>query len=583
MENSEIARIFEEIAELLEIKGENPFRVRSYRNAAVVVEGWPESFRTLLEKGEENLKGIHGIGDSTREKIIEMLTTGKCAFHDKLLKDLPPGILDVLRISGVGPKKAALLYKERGIGSVDELEAAARAGSLHDLPGLGEKTEQNIVKSIEGFHEVSGRFTLPSALAWAYAYVEHLKKVPGIKDIVPAGSLRRWKDSIGDIDILVTCSKPGPVMDAFAAYPEVREVVEKGTTRSAVILKTGIRVDLRVVDRRELGSAMQYFTGSQAHNIAIRDRAKRMGLKVSEYGVFVEKGEKGEKWVAGKTEEDVYRALGLPWIPPELRENRGEIEAALEGNLPTELKVADIRGDLHAHTTESDGGNTLEEMAEAAMARGYEYLAVTDHSRAVAVAGGLDEKRLAAQIRAIEAFNEKLAKRNKKFRVLRGTEVDIRADGSLDHPEKILKKLDCVVAAVHSGFGMAGEQMTGRIVKAIRTGLVNVIAHPTGRIVGSRAPYEVDLDVVMEEAGKYGVALELNSYPERLDLDDVHLRLARDRGVMVAISTDSHSTTHLANIEYGVHTARRGWLERKDVLNTRPLKELMKFLGNKGK
>lgn len=575
MENTDIAQVFEEIADLLEVKGENPFRIRSYRNAAMVVEGYPESFRTLFEKGEENLKGIHGIGDSTREKIVEMITTGRCKFHDELLKEIPPGILDMLKISGVGPKKAALLYKELGISSVDELEAAASAGKLHGLPGLGEKSEQKILKAVEGYRAVSSRFPLPSARSWAEAYVEYLKKIPGIKDVVPAGSLRRWKDSIGDIDILTTCKDSGPVMDAFVGYPEVKEVVEKGTTRSAVILKSGIRVDLRVLDRSEFGSAMQYFTGSQTHNIAIRDRAKRMGLKVSEYGVFKEKG--GKK-IAGKDEREVYKAVGLPWIPPELRENRGEIEAALKGKLPEELKVEDIRGDLHLHTTASDGGNTLEEMAEAAIAMGYEYIAITDHSKAVGVAGGLDAKRLREQMKAIDILNKKLADGKKKFTVLKGAEVDIRADGTLDYPEEVLEELDCVVAAVHSGFGMESGQMTGRILKAVRTGLVNVLAHPTGRIVGTREPYQIDMEAVMDDAKKYGVALELNSYPERLDLNDVNLKLAKEKGVTVVISTDSHSIRHLANIDYGVNTARRGWIEKKDVLNTRPMKEVLKFL-----
>jgi DNA polymerase (family 10) len=371
-------------------------------------------------------------------------------------------------------------------------------------------------------------------------------------------------------------------MDAFVDYPEAVSVVEKGETRSAVILKSGIRVDLRVVADREFGSALQYFTGSQAHNVAIRNMAKKKGLKVSEYGVFSEKGGK-EKRLAGATEEDVYRALGLPLIPPELREGRGEIEAALKdkGALPGRLDVKDIRGDLHAHTTESDGGDTLEAMVEAAIDRGYEYLAVTDHSRAVGVARGLDEKRLRAQMDEIERLNEKLEKKKRKFTVLKGTEVDIRADGSLDHPEGVLEELDCVVAAVHSGFSMGADEMTERMLRAMATGLVNIIAHPTGRIVGSREPYEVDMEALMDGAKKHGVALELNSYPERLDLDDVHCRMARDRGVMLVISTDAHSTRHLDNIEYGVHTARRGWCEAKHVLNTRPLGKLMKFLKGK--
>jgi len=575
MENAEIARVFEEIADLLELTGGDRFRTRSYRNASVIVEGLAESLSALYEQGADHLKGIPGIGESLKAKIIELLTTGKCAYHEELLKQMPAGMLDILKVSGIGPKKAALIHKELGVSSVDELEKAAETGSLRELAGLGETSEQKILKAVKEFKSRSGRYTLPVAVRLANLLSEYIGKVPGVIKVEAAGSLRRWKEDIGDIDILAACDGPSLVMESFAAHPEVKEVLARGETKTSVVLRAGIQVDLRVVEKDSFGAALQYFTGSKAHNVALRDRAKRMGLKISEYGVY---GEPGGKRVAGKTEEDVYGAVGLAWIPPELRENRGEIEAAEEGRLPKLLSVKDIRGDLHSHTTESDGGFSLEDMAGAAMKRGYEYLAVTDHSKAVGIAHGLDEKRVIAQIEAIDAFNARLKKAGKKFTVLKGTEVDIRADGTLDHPERLLKRLDCVVASVHSSFRMSSDEMTARVVRAIRSGLVNIIGHPTGRLIGEREPIEIDMEAVMDEAKKYGVAFELNSYPERLDLNDTHLRLARKKGLLVAVSTDAHSTAHFENINYGVHIAARGWLEKKDVLNTRPLKELLKIL-----
>lgn len=575
MENAEIARIFNEIADMLEIKGGDVFRIRSYRNASMVVEGLSESLRGLYEKGAERLEGIPGLGASTRAKIREMLETGKCEYHDELAREVPPGILEVIKVPGVGPKKASVMFKELGVKDIAGLEKAAKEERLQGLPGFGEKTERKILKGIEGLREFADRFKLSVARQQADAFVEMISKIPGVEDVVPAGSLRRWKETVGDIDILTTCDNPGPVMERFTTHPDVKEIVAKGDTKSTVILKSGLQVDLRVVEKKAFGAALQYFTGSKAHNVALRDRAKRMGLKISEYGVFEEKS---GKWKAGKKEEDVYASVGLPWIPPEIREKRGEIEAAERKKLPKLVKLDDIRGELHLHTKESDGGATLEQMAGAAIERGYEYMAVTDHSKAVAIAHGLDEMRALAQIEEIDAFNAALKKRRKRFTVLKGTEVDIKSDGALDHPPHLLKRFDCVVAAVHSGFNMPIDEMTERIVKAIRTGFVNILAHPTGRLIGVRPPFQVDMERVMDEAKKYGVALEVNSYPDRLDLNDVHCRLAKDKGVTVAITTDAHAPYHLDNVIYGVHTARRGWLEKKDVLNARPLKELMRFL-----
>ncbi|MEK6600129.1 MAG: DNA polymerase/3'-5' exonuclease PolX [Deltaproteobacteria bacterium] len=574
MENADIAKIFEEIADLLEIKNENPFRVRSYRNAALIIGGLPESLRSVVLRDESELEDIKGIGKSIHEKIVEIIKTGKCKFHDELLKELPPGLLELLEVSGIGPKKVQLLYDKLGIKSVEELEKAARDGKLRDLPHMGEKTEEKILKAIEELKSHKGRFRISLALSYAESLIDYLKKIPGIIKVEPAGSLRRWKDTIGDVDILVACKKGAVVMERFVKYPDVKDVLAKGETKSTVMLRSNLQVDVRVVEEIAFGSALQYFTGSKPHNIAIRDRAKRMGLKISEYGVF---DEKTDKWLAGRTEEDVYKAVGLPFIPPEIRENMGEIEAAEKGELPELIEVKDILGDLHVHTRESDGIHTLEEMVAYAMQKRYKYIAVTDHSKALGITHGLDEPRVLKQIKEIDRINSQL----KGFRILTGTEVDIKGDGSLDLDADVLKKLDCVVGAVHSRFNMTMEDMTDRIITAMATGLVNIIAHPTGRIIAAREPYPVDMPRLMQAAKKYNVILELNSYPERLDLNDSYLRLAKDMGVMVAISTDSHNRQHMDFIGFGVHTARRGWLEKKDVLNTRPLKEVLKILKNK--
>ncbi len=575
MENLDIAKVFYEIADLLEIKGENPFRIRSYRNAALVIEGLPVNIKSIVERNEEELEEIPGIGESLHEKIVEILKTGKCGFHQELLKELSPSLLELLKVSGVGPKKVKFFYDELGIKTIEELEKAATTGKLRGLPGMGEKSEEKIVKGIKSLKASAGRFGLATGLSYGNQIVDYLKNTPGVYDVVPAGSLRRWKETIGDLDILVTAKKAGPVMDRFVSFPEVASVVAKGDTKTTVMLKNGMQTDVRVLEKKAFGAALQYFTGSKAHNVALRDRAKRMGLKISEYGVFKEKG---EEWIAGEQEEDVYKAVGLAWIPPELRENRGEIEAAESGKLPKLIDVEDIKGDLHVHTKESDGGHTIQELVDYALTKGYEYIAITDHSKAVGIAHGLNEERLLKQIEEIDQFNLKLKTQNSKCRVLKGTEVDIKGDGTLDHSEKALKKLDLVVAAVHSKFSMTEEDMTKRIIDAIETGLVNIIAHPTGRLLTGRDPYPVDMEKLLAAAKKYNVAMEVNAYPDRLDLNDVHCKMAKDIGVMLAISTDTHMKLHMDNIRFGVNTARRGWVEKKDVLNTRPLNELLKMI-----
>ncbi len=577
MENNEIARRLHEIADLLEIKGANPFRIRSYRNAALVVEGYPESFKRLLEKGPDALKGIPGIGESIREKIVEMLATGKCSFHETLVKELPEGILDILKIQGVGPKKTSEFYRLLGIGSVAELERAAAAGRIRELPGMGEKSEAKLLNAIKALKSLAGRFNLAAAWAEAAELVEFISGLAGVEDVAVAGSLRRWQESIGDIDILAASEHSTPIMRAFTTRSDVEEVLMEGQTRSTVLLKSGFHVDLRVVKKSSFGAAWQYFTGSKAHNVALRERARKMGLKINEYGVFDKTGFS----IAGATEEDVYSAVGLPWIPPEIRDNSGEIEAAVEGRLPKLLEVTDIRGDLHSHSRRSDGSATIDEMARAAMERGYEYLAVTDHSKALGVANGLDTRRVRAEMEAIDSFNEAMQMGGNPFRLLKGTEVDIRADGTLDHPHELLEELDCVVAAVHSGFSMDSAAMTERIIKAIQTGRVDILAHPTGRLISSRSAYAVDMEAVMDAALEFNVAMELNSCPERLDLKDSHLRLAVKKGLKICISTDSHSTGQLSNIVFGLHTARRGWLEPENVLNTMGLKELSAYIASR--
>ena len=443
---------------------------------------------------------------------------------------------------------------------------------------MGEKTEENILKAIENLKQSKGRFKLGIAMTYAVPLIEYLKNIDGVIHVSEAGSLRRRKETIGDIDILVACKKGSRVMDRFIAYPEVREVLAKGDTKSTVILRCGLQADVRVLDKKSYGAALQYFTGSKAHNIAIRERAKRMRLKVSEYGVF---DEKTDKWIAGETEEDVYRAVGLPWIPPEIRENAGEIESALNDKLPHLIDVKDLKGDLHVHTTETDGASTLDEMVESAIKQGYEYIAITDHSKAVSIAHGLDEKRVLRQIEEIDKLNKRFTVHGSRFTVLKGIEVDIKADGSLDLDKDVLAKLDVVAAAVHSRFNMTEGEMTARIVKAISSGIVHIIAHPTGRLINERMPYAVNMTEVLRATKMHNVIMELNSYPDRLDLNDIHCKLAKEMGVMIAISTDSHSRFHLENIRFGIYTARRGWLEKKDVLNTMPLNKALKILKRK--
>jgi DNA polymerase (family 10) len=570
MENRTIADIFTEIADILDIQGENPFRVRSYRNAARTIGDMSQSLESLVKAGK-NLEELPGIGTSISEKIHEILTTGKCHFLEELRDKVPAGLTELLKLEGLGPKKVKVLYDELGVDSVDRLEKAAQAGRLRDLPGMGLKTEEKVLKSIEHYHAGMGRFKLSVGFTYADALIKYLKDVPGVKRLDAAGSFRRRRETIGDLDILAICAKNCKVMDRFTEYGDIDQVLAKGETKSSVRLKGGLQVDVRVLDEESYGAALHYFTGSKAHNVAIRERAKESGLKVSEYGVF---RAKDEKRLSGAKEEDVFKAVGLPFIPPELREDWGEVQAAEKGKLPKLIELADIRGDLQMHTRATDGKSSIAEMAQKAKEMGYKYIAITDHSKAVRVAGGLNEKELAKHLKEVE----KVESQFRGLRIFKGVEVDILADGGLDLKDEILEACDVVLASVHSRFNMEEGEMTQRIIKALKNPNVDILAHPTGRLILEREPYKVNLKEVIRVAIDQGVVLEINAYPDRLDLKDVDARLAKEMGAKLVISTDAHSTLQLELMKFGVFTARRGWIEAQDVINTLPLEGLLKAL-----
>jgi DNA polymerase (family 10) len=566
--NADIANVFEEIADLLEIENANPFRVRAYRNAARQLQGMGVPAADMVAKSED-LTELPGIGDDLAAKIQEIVETGKCQFLEKLRKKTPPTITELLKIPGLGPKRVRALYHELDVHTLEQLARAARDGRIRKLPGFGEKTEQTILEAISAHVEKQARFKLAVAAQYAEPLRKYLKKISGVNQAVLAGSYRRFKETVGDIDILVTAGNTENVMDRFVAYDEVKDVMAKGSTRATVILKSGLQVDVRVVNEDCFGAALQYFTGSKSHNIEIRRLAQERGLKISEYGVF-----KGEKRIAGDTEESVYRSVGLPWIPPELRENRGEIEAARAGKLPKLVEFADLKGDLHAHTKATDGHHTLREMADAARQHGFEYLAITEHSRRLTVAHGLDPQRLRKQMNEIDKLNDQL----RNITLLKGIEVDILEDGALDLPDDVLSECDLVVGAVHSKFHLSRAKQTERILRAMDHPHFTILAHPTGRLLDTREPYDVDMLKIIRGARERGCFLELNAHPERLDLLDIYCQMARDEDVLVAISSDAHSAQDFDNLVYGVGQARRGWLEKKDVLNTRSLKLLKPLL-----
>jgi DNA polymerase (family 10) len=569
--NADIAEVFTKIADLLEIQGANPFRVRAYRNAARTIGDHPQSMAALLQEGQQLWK-LPGIGKDLAGKIAEIVESGSCAALRELEREMPPVITELLTLPSLGPKKAAAVHRELGVRTLEELAAAAEAKKLRTLKGFGPKSEEKLLAEIRRHAGAPKRFKISVAEQVVETLVACLKEMPGVGDVTAAGSYRRRLETVGDLDILVTCAESAAVMDRFTGYEEVREILAKGGTKSSVRLRSGLQVDIRVVPEASYGAALHYFTGSKAHNIAIRQMGVKKGLKINEYGVF-----RDEERIAGRTEEEVFAQVGLPYILPELRENRGEIEAAQKGALPKLIVLEDIRGDLHAHTRETDGRATLEQMAEAARQRGYAYLAITEHSRSLAMARGLDPVRLRQQIAAIDRLNETSG----GLRLLKAIELDILEDGSLDLPDDVLAELDLTVCSIHSRFNLPRDRQTERLLRAMDNRHFHILAHPTGRLIGERDPYDVDLEKVLQAAAERGCCLELNAHPDRLDLDDIHCKMAKEMGIKLSIATDAHFTTDLGFMRFGIGQARRGWLEKDDVLNTRPVEEMLKLLRRK--
>jgi len=580
MENKDVAKILRETAQLLEIDGAIIGRYRSYEKVVELLDSLPERIEDIA-KDDKKLKDLPGIGDSMAEHIHEILKTGDYALRRKLLKKYPPTILDLLDLQSLGPKKVAFLWSHFKVGTVEGVEKLAREGKLRDLAGFGEKSEQNILKAAEQFKHLSGsgRFHLNVADDEAQKLAAYIAKAgTPVESVTPAGSLRRGKETVGDLDLLVTM-RPGhdkqKDVDSVAAhilkYPEIKQELAHGENKVSFLFDSGMQVDVRLLEKKSFGAALLYFTGSKEHNVALRGRANEMAWTLNEYALTTLKG---GKVVASKSEEEIYSKLKLDYIAPELRENTGEIEAAQHHKLPKLVKLEDMRGDLQMHTTASDGRNSIEEMGEAARALGYEYIALTDHSQAVTVANGMDEKRTLEQIKKIRAAQQRVP----GIRLLAGIEVDIKKDGSLDLEDEVLAQLDVVVASVHSYMNMERAEMTERILAAIENPYTQIIAHPTGRLVLRRDPFEYDMERVLDAAAQHGVAMECNAAPERLDLRDVHLRMAKQRGVKIVISTDAHTTHSLTSMKYGVETARRGWIEKKDVINALPLGEFLAAL-----
>lgn len=573
MENPEIARVFEEIADVLEIRSDNPFRIRAYRNAARTVEGLTTPLRKWVEENKP-LTDLPGIGKEMGNHIKEMVETGTLGFRDELLAEVPRSLIELMRLPNLGPKKAKKVYDELKIGSVDELEAAAKAGLIAAIPGFGAKSQEKILAGIAEYRQHGSRFLLPAVERLVEPLLGYLRETPELERLEVAGSYRRRKETIGDVDLLAIASRPIPVMERFRGYPQVDKILNAGDTKSTIVLGSGLQVDLRVVPAECYGAALVYFTGSKEHNVKLRRRAVEKGLRISEYGVFRTESEqaKGEvegaagDCIAGREEADVYATVGLPWIPPELREDRGEIEAAAAGRLPELIRIEDLRGDLHMHSTWSDGKSSIEEMVTACAAHGYEYMVISDHSKALAMTGGLDAYRLRLQWAEIEGVRA----RHPEIRILRSMEVDILGDGSLDLEDEMLAGLDLVLVSLHSRFDLPAAQQTERVLKALEHPEVNVFCHPTARMINRRKPVEMDLDLILRRAAELGVAVELNSSPHRLDLKDTHLVLAREVGCKIVIDTDAHHTRELDQIRYGVEQARRAGLTPADVLNTLP-------------
>jgi DNA polymerase (family 10) len=569
MNNADVASALGEIAELLELKNESAFRVRAYQNAARVLGALTEDVRTLA--AERKLTDLPGIGKGIAQSIDELLQTGRIQQLEDLQAEFPAGVRSLMSVPGVGPSLARRAYTELGVQSLEDLRTAAEDGTLASLPGLGEKSAENVLRGLQRVSKRESRISIGKARPLVEELIEQLAPFPFVDNLTPAGSLRRWAPTIGDIDLMATSSEPERVMDAFVALPQVRHVLAHGPTKSSIIADNGLQVDLRIVDVEVFGSLLQHFTGSRAHNIELREYALHRGLSLNEYGIAsVETGERR----AYADEAAFYAALGLEFIPPEIREGAGEIQAARSRKLPSLVTEADMRGDLHVHSDWSDGALPIQEMVEAARGRGYEYVAITDHSAGIGVAGGLSPERLLEQIDLVRKLDGDI----EGIRILTGTEVDIKRDGSLDFPDEVLAQLDWVIASVHSGFNQSEEQMTSRIIRAMENPHVDAIAHPTGRLIGKRAGYSVDLEAIFRAAARTGTALEINSFPERLDLVDTHARRAKELGVMLVVNTDAHAPVHLNNMRYGVAMARRGWAEPQNVLNTRSYAELHAWL-----
>lgn len=574
LDNKTIAGLLYETADLMEINGDDTFRVRSYRRAAEAIEGLPQPIWEIIPE-QKRLLEIPGIGKGMCSHLKELFEEGRMRMREELLEKYRPSMLELLKIQGLGPKTIALLWSAYQVCDVAGVEKLAREGKLRELPRLGEKQEQKILKAIEDYRRISGRFLLDEADRVAEKLSAHLARMPGVDKVTPAGSLRRGRETVGDLDMLVTgacCTSPeqrDAVLDQILRFAGILDVLAKGENKVSFRLRSGMQVDVRVLPPESFGAALQYFTGSKSHNIALRQRALKMGYTLSEYGLT---RVKDEQRVAGKTEEEIYAKLEMDLIPPELRESSGEIEAAIEHRLPKLISLSDVQGEVHMHTVETDGKNTIEEMIEAARGRGYKYVAITEHSKNLAFANGLDDRRAAAHTRKIRRIGEKFD----GIRVFAGIEVDILSNGTLDLSDSVLEEMDVVIASVHSAFNQERQQMTDRLLRAIDNKNVAAIGHPTGRILLRRDAYQFDMEAVLDAASRKRVAMELNAYPDRLDLCDRHLKMAKERGVKIVINTDAHHTSHFEKVKYGVLQARRAWLTKDDVLNTLPADKFLK-------
>jgi len=570
MKNQLVAETLYKIADLLDLKGEIFFKSRAYRMAAQTIEVMDEDIGTLVK--EKRLQDIPGIGEAIAKKITELVETGKLNYFEKLKKEIPEGLLELLNIPTLGPKKVASLHKNLGIKTLEELRKACLQGKLRDLDGFGEITEQNILRGIQLLEKTSGRALLNVAYGDGNEYLEYLKKCKKIDRISLAGSLRRMKETIGDLDILASSDSPDEVMEYFVKYGDVQQVLMQGSTKTSVLLNDNLQVDFRVVKDESFGAALQYFTGSKEHNVSMRSLAIKKGYKLNEYGLFKKKT---DKYIAGKTEEDIYNKLGLSYIEPELRENRGEIESAKKRKLPKLVKYDEIQGDFHVHSNWSDGNDSIETIAKYAKNLGYSFVGIADHSQSLKIANGLSEERVNKKINEIKNLNKKIS----DFKILCGTECDIKPDGSLDYRDSVLKKFDFVCIGIHSNFKMKKDEMMKRITKGMENENAHILAHPTGRLIGRRDPYEVDIEQIIETAKDTNTFLEINSFPDRLDLNDIHARLAKEKGVKCTLGTDAHFIAQLSYIRYGTATARRGWLEKSDILNTYNLKDIETMFG----